>query len=169
MMAAVVLSLSGCRTAKDAVSETVERADTVRVVTHDKSVRDSVSERHFDRTSDSIVEKVHEIIELDSAGKVISHKIDKVHETYQAQGSAKATSRDSTGKKSVARADTIAVSHTDTIDKPPVTKTVKCIPKAYKVAMWFMVIIIIAGVVYIVFRFGLIAKIKGIIDKIKKV
>lgn len=159
IVAALVLLLSGCRTAKEAVSETA-RVDTVRVVTHDKSVRDSVSERHFDRTSDSVVDKVHEVIELDSSGKVISHKIDRTHEAYQAAGSSKATSRDSTGKKSVARADTITVNHTNTIDKPPVVKTEKYVPKVYKVSMWFSIIVILLAAGYVVVKFKLYKKIK---------
>jgi len=161
--------LSGCSAAKETVSETTS-TDTTQIAVHNKFVKDSVSERQFDRTSDSVVEKVHEIIELDSAGKVISHKIDRIHETYQAHGKSISTSRDSTGKQSLAKIDTVRVNHTDTITKPVYlaknepTKVVaeKAIPKVYKVAMWFMVIVILGLVVFAVIKFKLYDKIKKI-------
>jgi hypothetical protein len=119
IVAAVVLLLSGCRTTR-----TIEKQVPVPVY---RTQHDTISK---------IVNHHDSIFELDSVyfkGNTI-YKI-KYRNKYLLHN------------------DTIYKAKADTIDKPvyltnTVTKEHKYVPKAYKVSMWFMVIVILLAVLY---------------------
>jgi hypothetical protein len=119
IVAAVVLLLSGCRTTR-----TIEKQVPVPVYrTQHDTINKIVNHHDSIFELDSVYFKGNTIYKIKYRNKYLLHN------------------------------DTIYKAKADTIDKPvyltnTVTKEHKYVPKAYKVSMWFMVIVILLAVLY---------------------